>query len=372
MKGIQMASADLDQTDVDAVLAVVRSGRLTMGSQTEEFERVTAEYCGSRYAVAVSSGTAGLHLLTIAAGVTAGDEVITSPFSFVASTNCILYEGAQPKFVDIEPDTYCMDPQLIEAAIGPKTKAIVGVDVFGHPADWDRIIEIARRHDLRVIVDSCESLGSEYKGRKTGSMGDGGVFAYFPNKQITTGEGGMIVTNDKDVYTVCRSLRNQGRDESGPWLEHVRLGYNYRMDELSAALGVRQMQRIEEFITKRRTVAELYDSVLGADPRLRTPKVQPHVRMSYFVYVVELQGEIRRDAVMRKMLERGIPTRGYFSPIHLQPYLLNRPGLARASCPVTERVSQRTIALPFHNNLSENEVKTVARILRESLDELSA
>jgi perosamine synthetase len=368
---IPMASADLDESDEKAVLEVVRSGRLALGPKVAEFERLTAEYVGAKHAVAVNSGTSGLHLLCRAVGLGPGDEVITTPFSFVASTNCFLYEGARPVFVDIEPDTYNLDPTLIEDAITPATKAVLAVDVFGHPADWDAIEEVAGRHDLEIIADSCESIGSEYRGRKTGPFGAGGVFAFYPNKQITTGEGGMIVTNRDDLAALCRSMANQGRDEISPWLEHTRLGFNYRMDELSGALGVSQFRRIDEFVAKRARVAATYNALLADEPRVRTPIVRPDVKMSFFVYVVKLQGDFERDSVMERLAEKGVPSRGYFTPIHTQPYIREAFGYSEGMFPVTEETAKRTIALPFHNALLEADAEYVVSALVRTLDELS-
>jgi perosamine synthetase len=368
---INMASADLDAEDTAAVLEVMRSKRLALGPKVTEFERLSAEYAGAKHAIAVSSGTSGLHLVCRALGLGAGDEVITTPFSFVASSNCFIYEGAKPVFVDIEPETYCLDPERIEAAITPRTKAILAVDVFGHPADWDAITGIAQKHNLEVIADPCESLGAEYKGRKTGPFGAGGVFAFYPNKQITTGEGGMIVTNRDDVAALCRSMANQGRGEMSAWLEHARLGFNYRMDELSGALGVSQLRKLESFVAKRQRVADHYNALLSDEPRVRTPIVKPWARMSYFVYVVELQGDFERDAVMRGLEGRGVPSRGYFSPIHTQPYIKAMFSDQTGQFPVTERVARRTVALPFHNNLPADDIEYVVRQLKLVLDGLS-
>jgi perosamine synthetase len=367
---VPMASPDLDESDEKAVLEALRSGRLALGPKIAEFERLTVEYIGARHAVAVNSGTSGLHLLCRTLGLGPGDEVITTSFSFVASTNCFVYEGARPVFVDIETDTYNLDPRLIESAITPTTRAILAVDVFGHPADWDAIEEIAKRHGLDVIADSCESIGSEYRGRKTGPFGVGGVFAFYPNKQMTTGEGGMIVTDRDDVAALCRSMANQGRGEMNAWLEHTRLGYNYRMDELSAALGISQLRRIDEFVAKRRWVAETYDALLQDEPRVRAPIVRPDVKMSYFVYVVELQGELRRDEVMHGLASKGVPSRGYFSPIHLQPYMRKMVGYREWALPVTERVATRTIALPFYNTLTAEDAEYVVSALVQVLDGL--
>lgn len=368
---IEMASADLDASDTQAVLEVMQSKRLALGPKVAEFERLSAEYAGAKHAIAVSSGTSGLHLLCRALGLGPGDEVITTPFSFVASTNCFVFEGARPVFVDIEPETYCLDPGLIEAAITPRTKAILAVDVFGHPADWDAITEIAQKHKLEVIADPCESIGAEYKGRKTGPFGVGGVFAFYPNKQITTGEGGMIVTDRDDIAMLCRSMANQGRGEMSAWLEHARLGFNYRMDELSGALGVSQLKKLDGFVNKRQRVADQYNALLVNEPRLRTPIVKPWAKMSYFVYVIELQGDLERDEVMRGLEVRGVPSRGYFSPIHTQPYIQQMFGYRQGVFPVTERIARRTIALPFHNNLPLEDTEYVAEQLRSVLNELS-
>ncbi len=370
-RDIAMASADLDDQDTAAVLEVMRSTRLALGPNVTEFERLTAEYCNAKHAIAVSSGTAGLHLVCRALGIGRDDEVITTPFSFVASSNCFIYEGAKPVFVDIEPETYCLDPKLIEAAITPRTKAILAVDVFGHPADWDAIDEVAQKHNLEVISDPCESIGSAYKGRKTGPFGAGGVFAFYPNKQITTGEGGMIITNRDDVAMLCRSMANQGRGEMGAWLEHPRLGYNYRMNELSGALGVSQLKRLDTFVAYRKRVADLYTALLRDELRVRTPIVQSWVDMSHFVYVVELQGNFERDEVMRRLAEKGIPSRGYFSPIHTQPYIKEMFGYKEGMFPVTERVARRTLALPFYNRLPESDVEHIVKHLSGVLDELS-
>ena len=362
---IAMASADLDESDVEAVLAVLRTGRLALGPKIKEFERATADYVGTRHAVAVSSGTAALHLIVKALGINAGDEVLVPSFTFAASVNAFLYEGATPIFVEIERDTYNLDPDDLERKITPRAKAIMAVDVFGHPADWDGIQRIANRHGLKVIDDSCEALGASYKGTRLGRLGAAAAFAFYPNKQITTGEGGIIVTDDDEIARLCRSLCNQGRGEMGAWLEHDRLGYNYRLDEMSAALGASQLRRIEEFLSKRERVARCYSERLAQFDWVRPPVVKPDVRMSWFVYVVTLAEGLDRDAVMRQMESRGVPVRGYFSPVHLQPYIRARFGYAGGELPVTESIARRTIALPFHNNLSDAEVEEVVATLAE-------
>jgi perosamine synthetase len=391
-----MSAPDITEEDIRAVAAVVRLGRLALGPKTEEFERMIADYVGVRHAVAVSSGTAALHLIVKALGIESGDEVLVPSFTFASSVNVILFERATPVFVDIEPDTYNIDPDDLERKVTSRTKAIMAVDVFGHPAEWDEILKVAERYNLKVIDDSCEALGAEYLSRKSkiqspksqlqssesragsheskalsqsgqaeskweklGGFGDAAAFAFYPNKQMTTGEGGIVVTDSTETARICRSLRNQGRGEMGAWLEHERLGYNYRMTEMSAALGVSQVRRVETFLAKRKEVARLYTERLAGLDWIRPPVVRPHVRMSWFVYVVTLREGLERNEVMRGMAERGIPTRGYFSPMHLQPYIRSLLNTKEGMLPITESVAQRTIALPFHNRLSENAVRYV-------------
>lgn len=361
-----MSSSDLNDDDVAAVVDVLHSGRLALGPRCEEFERSIAQYVGVRHAVAVSSGTAALHLLVRMLGIGEGDEVLVPSFTFAASVNAVLYERATPVFVDIEPETYNLDPHLLEGRIGPKTKAIMAVDVFGHPAPWDEIEAVASQYGLVVIDDCCEALGAEYRGRRIGSFGRAGAFAFYPNKQITTGEGGMIVSDDDTLAELAVSLRNQGR-EDGAWLHHARLGYNYRMDEMSAALGCTQLRRLDDFLSMRARVAERYTSRLRSVEGIRPPVVRPHVRMSWFVYVVTLDAGVDGAVVIRQMERRGVPARAYFSPIHRQPYMKAFPGARSSNLPVTEALSGRTIALPFHNNLTTEEIEIVAVALEESV-----
>ena len=364
---IPMSSPELDETDVDAVLAVLRSERLALGPQTAAFEAQLADYVGVRHGIAVSSGTAALHLAVRALGLGPGDEVLVPSFTFAASVNAILFEGATPVFVDVEDETYNLDPADLAHKVTPRTRAVMAVDIFGHPAEWDAIDAVVARHDLRAIDDSCEALGAAYKGRRLGGFGDAAAFAFYPNKQITTGEGGMLVTDDDEIARIARSLRNQGRAAMGAWLAHERLGYNYRMDEMSAALGVSQLARLETFLGKRERVAQLYSARIREIDGVRAPAVKDHVRMSWFVYVVTLAEGLSRDVVMRRMAERGIPTRGYFSPIHTQPYIRERFGDLRGLLPVTESIAERTIALPFHNNVDAATVDAVCEGLRQAV-----
>jgi perosamine synthetase len=371
MEKISMSAPDLDESDIQAVLEVLRSGRLALGPKAREFEELIAEYIGVKYAVAVSSGTAGLHILVRTLEVGPGDEVLVPSFTFSASVNAILYERATPVFVDIEPETYNLDPDDLERKITKRTKAIMAVDIFGHPAEWDRILEIADKYNLKIIDDSCEALGAEYKGKKIGQFGDCACFAFYPNKQITTGEGGIIVTNNSSIAKLARSLRNQGREEMGSWLEHERLGYNYRMDEMSAALGVSQLKKLEVFLEKRERVARIYTEKLKGFSWVRPPVVKPYVRMSWFVYVVTLQEGLDRDTVIGNLEKKGIPARGYFSPIHLQPYVKRIFGYKGGELPVTENIAKRTLALPFHNNLTEEEIEEVLKTLKDVVERVN-
>ena len=368
---IPMSSADLDESDVEAVLGVLRSGRLALGPKSIEFEQLMADYVGVKHAIAVSSGTAALHLIVKALEIGRPAEVLVPSFTFAASVNAMLYEGATPVFVDIEPETYNLDTKDFERKITPRTEAVMAVDVFGHPADWDEILRVAAHHGLKVIDDSCEALGAIYRGRKIGGFGNAAAFAFYPNKQMTTGEGGIIVTDDDRIAQLSRSLRNQGRGEMGAWLEHPRLGYNYRLDEMSAALGASQLKRIEDFIEKREQVARSYTERLSRFDWVRCQVVKPDVRMSWFVYVVTLAEGLERDRVMEAMEARGVPVRGYFSPAHLQPYIRESFGCREGDLPVTERVAKRTIALPFHNNLTEAQIDQVVAALRDVVGSLS-
>jgi perosamine synthetase len=364
---IPMSSPDLDEFEIREISEVLRSGRLALGPKAQEFEKGIAVYVGVSYGVAVSSGTAGLHILVRALDIKEGDEVLVPSFTFSSTVNVVIYERAKPVFVDINPDTYTIDPEDMEHKITKRTKAAIVVDVFGHPAEWDEILAIARKYNLKIIDDSCEALGAEYRGKKVGQFGDCACFAFYPNKQITTGEGGMIVTNDEKISSLARSLRNQGRDEMGSWLEHKRLGYNYRMDEMSAALGVSQLKKIETFLAKREKVAMAYTERLNELGFLRTQVIRPYVRMSWFIYVITLEKGLDRDNVIKKMAEKGIPTRGYFSPMHLQPYIKDMFGFKGGELPVTEGIAKRTLALPFHNNLSENEIDQVVESLKDAV-----
>jgi perosamine synthetase len=364
---VQMCLAEVSEQDIEAVTQVVRSTRLALGPMAPAFERAMAAYVGVEHAVAVSSGTAALHLIVKALGLGPRDEVLVPSFTFAASVNALLYEGVRPVFVDMDPHSLNLDPADLEHRITHRTRAIMAVDVFGVPADWEGLERVAKRHGLMLIDDCCEGLGSEHKGRKLGSFGEAGAFAFYPNKQITTGEGGMIVTNRADLATLARSYANQGRSAMGAWLEHDRVGYNYRLDEMSAALGLSQLGRIEEIVAKRNRVAQLYTERLAGLAQVEAPWEFPWNRRSWFVYAVTLEEGLDRDRTIAAMAEEGVPARGYFAPIHTQPYIRELYGDLAGTLPVTEKMAKRTLALPFHNRLTEGEVEHVLGVLKRSL-----
>jgi perosamine synthetase len=366
---IKLSNPDITQQEIDAVAEVLRSGWLSLGPKVPEFERVFCEFIGVKHAIAVSSGTTGLHLLMRAIGIRRGDEVISTPFSFIASTNCILFEGGRPVLVDIDPETWNLDLHQVQSAITRQTKAIVPVDVFGQPPDVDAINALAEQHGLRVIEDSCEALGSKYKGRMAGSLADAGVFGFYPNKQITTGEGGMITTDDDEIAKLCFSMRNQGRDTMS-WLAHDRLGYNYRLSDIACAIGVVQMKRIDELLAKRRRVAEWYRARLAGEPRLSMQRISDGCEQSWFVFVVKLADDYTeqdRNRIIESLRGKGIGSSNYFAPIHLQAFYRREFGYKEGSFPVCERVAARTLALPFHNALTESEVDEVCATLKALL-----
>lgn len=390
---IHMSSPDISDADRQAVQEVLQTTMLSMGPKIKAFEDAFRRLTGAKHAVAVNSGTAGLHLCVRAAYVDAGDIVITTPFSFISSTNVILFEKAVPVFVDVDPLTGNMDPDLLAEAVEdlslggeaarrwlPRTlppvnqnllgdvRAILPIDVFGQPADYDAVNAVASQYDLAVIEDSCEALGGEYKGHAAGTLGDYGVFAFYPNKQITTGEGGMIVTDDDQAADFMRALRNQGRAPGDTWLQHTHLGYNYRLDEMSAALGLSQIQRLEELLRKRARVADWYAQYLTDIEEVTPPQlVESTTRVSWFVYVIRIDENIDRDRLAQVLIEEGVPVRPYFAPIHIQPYMVKMFGYQRGDYPVTEDLGDRSLALPFSSRMIEEEVVTVCQRIADAL-----
>ncbi len=386
---VPMSLPDLTTAEREAVMSVLNTPNLSMGPQINEFEQEFARYIGVKEAIGVNSGTAGLHLCVRAADIHPGDLVITTPFSFVASTNVILYEKAIPVFVDVNPQTGNMDTAQAARAVrdlaeggkaaqnwlprrgaesAGKLNAILAIDVFGQPADYDQLRPLAGNHHLKLIEDCCESLGAEYRSQRVGMQGDYGVFAFYPNKQITTGEGGMIVTDNKEAAQFMRALRNQGRAPGDTWLQHTHLGYNYRLDEMSAALGLAQFRRIEELLNKRQQVADWYAARLKNIAGVEVPVVVPNTtRVSWFVYVIRLAAGLDRDAIANQLEERRIPVRPYFLPIHLQPYMVEKFAYQAGDFPVTEDLGRRGLALPFSGMMSEEQVDLVCRTLAECL-----
>ena len=367
---IPLSHPDVTEEEIHAVTAVLRSSRLSLGPKMEEFEHLLAAYIGVPHAIAVSSGTAGLHLCMRALGIGPGDEVIVPSFTFIAAANAIRYERATPVFVDIEPVMLNVDPARIEEAITPRTRAILAVHTFGCPAEMDIILAIARRHQLLVIEDACEAIGAEYRGKKVGSFGDAAVFAFYPNKQITTGEGGVVVTRHTVLERDIRALRNHGRYDSDDWFQHNLLGYNYRLSEISCALGCAQMQRLDSILSQRETVARTYHAALQGHDTVIQPSLElEDRRISWFVYVIRLEmefGRKTRDAIVQRLRSEGIGCSRYFAPIHRQPAY--RDQIVTASLSVTEDVSERAIALPFFNRISDMEIACVCDRLLHALE----
>ena len=367
---IYLSRPDIAKKDVDAVCKVLKSPNLSLGPKLPEFELSFAKYIGRKHAVAVNSGTSALFLCMLALDIGEGDEVITTPFTFIATSNSVMMAGAKPVFVDIDPLTLNIDVAKIESKITAKTRAVLPVEVFGSPAGFDIICKIAKKHKLPVIEDSCEALGSALNGRKAGAFGTMSTFAFYPNKQMTTGEGGIILTDDGKLACLCASLRNQGRGKSG-WLAHERLGYNYRISDINCALGISQLSRIEQMKSKRRQVAKWYQEMLTGDDRLIVPAEPKGCNINWFVFVVRLADSFtakQRSGILDAMKKAGIQVSNYFPPVHLQPFMVEKFGYKKGDFPVTESVADSTIALPFYNNLPKDGVAIVCKTLKKILD----
>jgi len=360
----------LDEREEELVVEVLRSGRLSLGPWIERFEELIAERVGAPFAAAVSSGTAGLHMLCHVAGFGPGDEVITSPLSFVASANCFMLEGATPVFADVDPVTLNLDPARVEAAITERTRGIVAVDMFGYPCELDELRTIADRHGLTLVEDACEALGAEYKGAPLGGHGPSAVFAFYPNKQVATGEGGVVVTHSEEVWQQVVSLRNQGRSYAGgPWFHHVRMGFNYRWTDIQAAIGLGQLEKLSRILELRAAAARRYGEALAdlAGVQVPCPDDADH-RRSWFVYVVKLDPDVDRDHVMAELRRDGIATAEYVPCVHLQPYLRERFGFGEGMCPVAEGIARRTLALPFYTGIDADDQARVVETLRAVLE----
>jgi perosamine synthetase len=365
---IPLSAPWIEEREEELVLEVLRSGRLSLGPAVDRFERALAKRVGAPFVAAVSSGTAGLHLAVRLAGIGSGDEVITTPFSFVASANCLLYEGAAPLFVDVDPRTLNLDPSAVEAAVTERTKAILAVDIFGYPAELAELAGIAERNGLTLVEDACQALGATHRGQPIGSSGHPTVFAFYPNKQMTTGEGGAVAVRSEGEWQLLKSLSNQGRTDSGEWLSHGHLGFNYRLDDVSAAIGLAQLERLDAILGLRAEVAaryaELLASVEGVEPPL--PDDEHHQR-SWFVYVVRLADGIDRDGVITRLGTEGIASKPYLPSIHLQPYWQERFGTREGMYPVAESASRHSLALPFHTRLTSGEQERVVDALARAV-----
>jgi dTDP-4-amino-4,6-dideoxygalactose transaminase len=365
---IPLSRPYLDEREAREVLDVLRSRHLSLGAAIPRFEGMFAERVGAPYAAAVSSGTAGLHLAARISGIGPGDDVITSPFSFVASANCFMYEGAKPVFADIEPNTLNVDPAAVEAAVTPKTRALVAVDIFGYPCALDELRAVAERHGLAFIEDSCQALGAEYKGRPLGSHGHMAVFAFYPNKQMTTAEGGVVTTGSAEELELLVSLRNQGRADTDGWLDHSRFGFNYRLSDVHAAIGIAQLGKLDELLAHRAAAADRYAELLaGVDGVSTLLADDEDHRRSWFVYVVRLASGINRDGVIRVLEEQGIQSRPYLPCIHLQQYMRDKYGFREWMFPVAEETSRKTLALPFYSAIEPEDQERVVDALRSAI-----
>ena len=363
---IPLARPVIGDRERELVDEVLRSRQLSLGPTVTRFERMWAERIGTKHAVACSSGTAGLHCCLHALGLGPGDEVITSSFSFVASANVILYTGATPMFAEVDPLTFNMDPAAVEAAITPRTKAILIVDIFGYPADVPALVDIAKRHGLGIVEDACQSIDGDLNGRKLGTFGHPAVFGFYANKQLTTAEGGVVLTDDDDLYTLLKSLTNQGRSDDGAWLVHSRLGFNYRLSDVHAAIGVAQLERLDWMQDARARIADMYqqrmEHVEGVTPMYEGPQ-----RRSWFVYAPRLDADLDRDAIIGRLEAEGVSAKPYLPCIHLQPYYREAHGHGPGELPITEAISASTIALPFFCEMTEEQVDRVCSALETAI-----
>lgn len=370
---IPLSSPDISDAEHELVASVLRSGHLSCGPVLEVFEREFAARFGARHAVAMSSGTSALHVAMIAANVTDGDLVITTPFSFVASANAILFERGIPLFVDIDPVSLNIDAEAAVDAIeahapGARLRAVLSVHLFGRPAEMQEILAAARRHGIAVIEDACEAIGASCDDVLVGRWGDAAAFGFYPNKQMTTGEGGVLLTDRDDWARLARSVRNQGRADDGSGMQHDRLGYNYRLSDLAAAVGLAQIRRLDDLLAKRAAVAARYDALLANVEAITRPAPPRRgMRLSWFVYVVRLAPGIDRDRLMARLAGRGVASRPYFPTIHLQPLYRRRFGFRPGMFPHAEAAAASLLALPFHGNLSSAEIEYVCSSLAEEL-----
>jgi perosamine synthetase len=369
---VPLSAPDITEAEIDAVTAVLRTPHLSLGPELAAFEAALAQYHAVPHAVAVSSGTAGLHLALLTLGIGEGDEVIVPSFTFIAVANTVLQLRATPVFAEIDPITLCLDPASVERAITPRTRAILVVHTFGVMAEIDALLQIARRHNLLLIEDACEAIGAQFgdppNPGRAGSFGDLAVLGFYPNKQLTTGEGGAVLARDPAHAARLRCLRNQGRNPEAGWLDHIEIGYNYRLSDLACALGRVQLSRLGEMLALRQAAAERYDALLQEIPGLELPSLAlPRRSISWFVYVVRLPAHIDRDRVQAALARCGIATGRYFAPIHLQPAWREHPSAIAASLPLTESIARHTLALPFFNRITASQQQAVAIALQTAI-----
>ena len=363
---IPLARPVIGDRERELVDEVLRSRQLSLGPTVTQFEQMWADRIGSKHAVACSSGTAGLHCCLHALGIGPGDEVITSSFSFVASANVIVYTGATPVFAEVDPLTFNMDPAAVEAAITPRTKAILIVDIFGYPAEVPALIEIAERHGLGIVEDACQSIDGDYNGKKMGTFGHPAVYGFYANKQLTTAEGGVILTDSDDLYTQLKSLTNQGRSDDGAWLVHSRLGFNYRLSDVHAAIGIAQIERLDWMQEARARIAGMYQERMAHIDGV-TPMYEGPQRRSWFVYAPRLDADLDRDRIIGRLEAEGVSAKPYLPCIHLQPYYREEHGHAPGELPITEAISASTIALPFFCEMTDDQVDRVCQAMERAI-----
>jgi perosamine synthetase len=366
----------IDEDDVKAVVDVLRSDWLTTGPKVAEFEQAVADYVGTKYAVAVSNGTSALHAAMYAIGIGPGDEVIVPPMTFVATANCIVFQGGTPVFADVDPATLLLDPAKVEENITEKTKAIIGVDYAGQPCDWDSLRKIAHKHELRLVADGCHALGAEYKGRKVGSLADMTIFSFHPVKHITTGEGGMITTDDPELVQHIRLFRNHGistdanqREEQGSWFyEMVNLGYNYRITDFQCALGISQLQKLPKFLERRSEIAAIYDEIFSELSGIKPLAVRSDVLHAYHLYVAKVDGytlNIDRTTLFTNLRKKGIGVNVHYIPVHLHPFYMEKFHTSQGLCPIAESAYEQIISIPMFPGMSDEDVGNVINVMQK-------
>lgn len=367
---VPLSKPDITDLERRYVLETLSSDQLSFGPKLHRFEQLTAAVARKKYAVAMNSGTSALHIAVRALGIKAGDEVITTPYSFIASSNCLLFEKVTPVLVDIDAKTLNMDVDRIEQAISSRTKAILPVHIYGQPTNMSTIQQLADHYDLAIIEDACEAIGARWNNQFAGSFGDVSVFSFYPNKQVTTGEGGVFLTDDESLYELAMSMRNQGRSPKGTWLEHAMLGYNYRMSDLQAAVGVAQLERLDEILTKRADAAERYKRLLHEyNVNVTLPTIDSRAHISWFVFIVVLPRKVNREHVMTQLAMKGVQTRPYFPSIHLQSFYQDQFDFKAGDLPVSEQLSARTMAIPFFSEITIEQqryvIQQLAMVMKE-------